>query len=174
MATVADYLGNAAWVKRIEQLFDSLDTDKNGYVSKEEFHTSINRLALKVTDRPELIEKLRKSTVELTDAIGLGEGEKPDKKKFLKLVAAFAVDQKAKADKGEETVTEKHNVALYDVVDRNHDGNLTWDEYKSVMVSSGYDEAAARIEFDALDKNKNGKIDRKELASAALIFFTGL
>ena len=174
MATVAHYLGNVAWVKRIEHIYDSYDLNKNGYVTKEEFHTSINKLALKVTDRPELIDKLRRSTVELTDALGLSEGVKADKKMFLELLAAFAVGEKAKMDKGEETLIEKHNIALFDVVDRNHDGNLGWDEYKSVMEANGIDEATTKAAFGMLDKNKNGKIDRKELASADLQFWIGL
>ena len=174
MATVANYLGNAAWVKRIEQLYDSYDLNKNGYLTKEEFHTSINKLALKVTDRPELIDKLRKTTVEITDALGLSEGVKADKKTFLELLAAFVVGEKAKMDKGEETLIQKHNVALFDIVDRNHDGNLGWDEYKSVMDASGFDEATTKAAFDMLDKNKNGKIDRKELAAADLQFWMGL
>ena len=58
LATVANYLGNAAWVKRIEQLYDSYDLNENGYLTKEDFHTSINKLALKATDHPKLIDKL--------------------------------------------------------------------------------------------------------------------
>ena len=174
MATVAEFTGNASWVKRIETLFDSYDLNKNGSLTKEEFYTSINKLALKVTDRPEQIEKLRKSTVDITDALGLGEGVKIDKKQFVELLAAFVVGEKAKIAKGEVTLVEKHNVALFDVVDRNNDGNITWEEYKSVMEASGFDEAAARAAFDMLDKNKNGKVDRKELASADMNFWTGL
>ena len=71
---------------------------------------------------------------------------------------------------------QKHNVALFaiDIVDRNHDGNLGWDEYKSIMDVSGFDEATTKAAFDMLDKNKNGKIDRKELAAADLQFWMGL
>ena len=127
-----------------------------------------------MTDRPELIEKLRKSTVELTDALRLGEGVKAEKKTFVELLAAFVVREKAKIDKGEESLIEKHNVALFNVVDRNHDGNLTWEEYKSVMEACGFDEATARGVFDMIDKNKNGKIDRKELQSTDVKFWTSL
>ena len=42
------------------------------------------------------------------------------------------------------------------------------------MEASGFDEAATKAAFDMLDKNKNGKIDRKHLASADLQFWTGL
>ena len=91
---------------------------------------------------------------------------KANKKTFLELLAAFVVGEKAKIDKGEVTLIEKHNVALFDVVDRHHDGNLTWEEYKSVMEASGFEEATAITVFDMLDKDKNGKIDWKKLASA--------
>ena len=67
--------------------------------------------------------------MELTNALGL--------------LAAFVVGEKAKMDKGEETLIEKHNVTLFDIVDRNH-GNLGWDEYKSVMEASGFDEATTK------------------------------
>ena len=112
--------------------------------------------------------------MEITDALGLSEGVKADKKTFLELLAAFIVGEKAKMDKGEETLIQKHNVALFDIVDRNHDGNLGWDEYKSVMDASGFDEATTKAAFDMLDKNKNGKIDQKELAAADLQFWMGL
>ena len=70
--------------------------------------TSINKLALKVTDRPELIDELRKSTVEITDALGLSEGAKADKKTLLELLVAFVVGEKAKMNKGEVTLIQKH------------------------------------------------------------------
>ena len=79
---------------------------------------------------------------------------KADKKTFLELLAAFVVGEKAKMDKGEETLIENHNVTLFDIEDRNHDGNLGWDEYKSVMEASGFDEATTKAAFDMFDKNK--------------------
>ena len=44
MATVANYLGNAAWV--IEQLYDSYDLNKNGHLTKEEFTPALNKLGV--------------------------------------------------------------------------------------------------------------------------------
>ena len=163
-----EYLGNDQWVKKIEGLFDSFDLNKNGYLSTEEFKTGIDRLAQKVTDRPELIAKLREASAELTTAIGITETTKADKKKFVELLAAFVTEEKAKA------LIEKHNEALFDVVDRNHDGHITWEEYKSVMETRGFNEPSARAAFDFLDKDKNGKIDRKELAIADVHFWTSL
>ena len=172
MATVADYLGNASWVQSIEQLFDSYDLNKNGYVTRQEFHTSVNKLARNWSDWLSRID--RKPSKELTEALRLAEGVKANKKTFLELLGSFVVGEKAKIDKGEVTLIEKHNVALFDVVDRHHDGNLTWEEYKSVMEASGFEEATAITVFDMLDKDKNGKIDRKKLASADLKFWTSL
>ena len=39
--------------------------------------------------------------MEITDALGLSEGVKADKKTFLELLAAFVVGEKAKMDKGD-------------------------------------------------------------------------
>ena len=41
----------------------------------------------------------------------------------------------------------------------------------TVMEASGFDEATTKAAFDMLDKNKSGKIDRKELAAADLQFW---
>ena len=80
----------------------------------------------------------------------------------------------AKYKRGEETLFEKFSNASFDVVDHNHDGNITWQEYWIVAKANGFDEPSARGAFDAMDLNKNGKIDRKECVTTELKYWLNL
>ena len=77
-------------------------------------------------------------------------------------------------DKGEMTMSEKVGNAGFDVLDKNHDGYVTWDEYKVAMEVGGLDEEVGRATFNLLDKNKSGKIDRKEYTEADIKFWCTL
>ena len=171
MATVQDYLKNAKWVKRVDESFNSLDVNKNGYLSREDWLISVDKLAKVATDRPAEIAKLRAATLEYADAMGLTEGVQADKKKFRELAAAMSLAEIGRRDKGEMT---KVGNTGFDVLDQNHDGYVTWDEYKVAMEVAGLDEEVGRATFDLLDKNKSGKIDRKEYTAADIKFWCTL
>ena len=174
MATVQDYLKNAKWVKRINEAFDHLDVDKSGYLSREDWLIFIDDLAKVITDRPALIAKAREVTLEYMDVFGLTEGVKADKQKFQELSAAMSIAEAARLKKGEETWIEKLDNASFDVVDRNHDGCVTWDEFKVLMKVGNFDDDAAQATFALFDKNKNGKIERSEFAAADVKFWCTL
>ena len=174
MATVQDYLKNAKWVKRINVCFDQFDLNKSGYISREDFLIGVDNLAKVVTDRPALIAKAREATMEYADALGLTEGVKADKEKFLELAAAMSIAEIARVKKGEKSLIEIFDNVFFDVVDRNHDGYLTFDEYKVLMTAGNYDDDAAQGAFALLDKNKNGKIERSEFTAADVKFWCSL
>ena len=174
MATVQGYLKNAKWVKRMDELFNTLDVNKNGYLSREDWLISVDKLAKVVPDRPAEIAKHRAVTLEFTDAIGLTQGVQADKKKFRELAAAWQLAETGRRDKGEMTMSEKVNNAHFDVLDKNHDGYVTWDEYKVMIEAAGLGEEEARGAFNLLDKDKSGKIDRKEYTDACIKFWCTL
>ena len=174
MATVQDYLENDKWVKRIDGLFTTFDVNKDGYVSAEDWMITVDNFEKDASDRPEAIAKLREATLDFTTALGLTEGVKADKKKFRELEAAFCLAQAEKMKRGEMTSLDKFTNALFDFVDKNHDGCLTFEEYKMIVVSSNFDEEAAKATFNMLDKNKNGKIERKEYLASSVKFWCTL
>ena len=167
-----DYLKNEKWVKRIEASFK--DTSKDGYLSREELYTTADKLAEAVPDCPKEVAKLRKVIGEYCNDFGIPEGGKVDKDKFIQLSAAFVVEQMNVAAKGRETGIEKFDNAAFDVVDRNHDGTISWEEYKTMMAAYNMSEEAARVSFDMLDKNKDGKIERKEFHDSNHKFWCSL
>ena len=149
-----------------------LDTNKNGYVSREDWLLKVDNLAKVVTDRPDEITKLRAVTSEFANATGLTEGLQVDKQKFLELMAAFMIAETARVKRGELALMEKIANAQFDVVDSNHDGSIRFEEYKLLIKATmNFDEDAAKAIFNLIDLNKNGKIERKEFTTANAKFW---
>ena len=174
MTTVQDYLRNDKWVKRTGEFFTQLDTNENGYLTREDYLLIIDKLAVAAPDRPVEIAELRKIMLEFTDALGLTKGVQADKQKYLELVAAFSLAEVARKKRGQMPLVEKRGSALFDVVDRNHDGRVTFEEFKIVMKSFGFDEDAGKATFARLDKNKDGAIQRKEYIDAGMTYWCTL
>ena len=170
--TVETYLGNAKWVKRIDDYFDDTDSDKNGFLTREEWVKPMKALKDIVPDRTEKIDEVLAAVEKLLDVLGLTEDMKADKQKLKELVAALAISEVEKLNKGELTYTEKLSHALFDVMDRDGNGYLSYDEYKTVMCAA-YNETVEECEavFRMLDKDKNGKIDKNEFAIADAKFW---
>ena len=161
---------------RVGQFFSKLDSDKNGYVTRENYLQKVANLAKAAPDNPDAIAKLRQVTLDFTEELGLTEGVKVDKQKYLELAARMVIDEVARMKKGEITSFGKFNNALYDVVDKNRDGRLTFDEIKVVSKSLDFDESTPKATFDLLDRNKDGTIDRnfKEFIGASIMFWCTL
>ena len=91
----------------------------------------------------EFIAKAKVAIEEWMDALGIAEGMKVDKLKYVELSAAFYLVEAELFRKKELTYEEKAMHALFDVVDRNSNGYLSPDEYKelmSIVVESMTDE----------------------------------
>ena len=174
MATVQEYLKNDEWVKRIDGIFATFDADKDGYVSAEDWMITANNLEKSASDRPDAIAELRQAIMEFTTATGLTEGVKVDKKKYRELLAAFFLAEAERMERGEMALLKKFITALFDFIDKDRNGYITFEEYKLWMDASNFGEEAAKATFNLLDKNKNGKIDRNEYLSYNLRFWCTL
>ena len=163
MSTVQDYLQNTAWVHRMEHLFKVLDTNKNGYITLKDVHLGADNFEKEVKPAAHLMAAVRARNEECYATIGVVPGKQTTKEEFLKGVATLAIAEKARKEKGEETLLDKVNNAWYDAVDTNHDGYVRLDEWRSVLRASNMEGAADEI-FKALDKSKAGKIERKVLS----------
>ena len=169
-----DYLKNEKWVKRIEGAFVLQDTNKNGYLSREEWFAVGKRLAEAVPHRPGELAAFHKVVDDFSNEFGMTEGIQLDKDQYIQMAAAFAAKQMNAVMKGEPSSVEKLDNALFDMVDRNHDGTISWEEYKTVMAASNIPEEAARAGFDMIDTNKNGKIEREEFTANNVKFWYNL
>ena len=69
--------------------------DKDGYVSEEDYLIMINNIAKVVTDRPEMIAKVRQAILAVTKELGISGSMKVDKQKFRELAAGMAIVEAA-------------------------------------------------------------------------------
>ncbi|XP_011403237.1 PREDICTED: clytin-like [Amphimedon queenslandica] len=174
-AKAEDYLKNKKWVERINGMFVLMDKNKNGFLSEEDWFVTADKLAKTVPDRPEELARVNKTKLEFFAALGVKNGQQVAKDQFVEVIAAFVAKQMEARSQGKETLIEKYDNAVFDLVDYNHDGTLSWEEYKAVMVAGGFvTEESARSGFETLDKNKNGKIERKEYIEADVKFWCNL
>ena len=59
MATVQDYLNNVKWVKRVDESFNTININKNGYISMEDWLICVNNLAKALPAHQAEIAKLQ-------------------------------------------------------------------------------------------------------------------
>ena len=170
----AEFLSTPQWVQRMQNVFEWMDLDKNGYLELDDWLTMVRNIERDTKADAALIAKLNEAITEYCAGMGLTPGKKSTRDEFVKDMAAFAVSEHSKKKAGERPLLFKSNDAWYDVVDTNRDGFITRDEYRTVMKACNYSTAAADAAFDHLDVNKDGRIERKELNEQEFKFFYDL
>ena len=171
MPTAADYLADAAWKKKWDDLFHVFDANKNGVIQLVDILIIIDRYRANATCSPEHLDALKAVLLEFATAVGIANDKtKLDKTVWLQNAAAFCVTEAAKLQKGEETIFHKVDNASFDVVDKNRDGYISWEEFQVVMKAWNLEDAA-RAAFDNFDKNKDGKLSRKEYIESDVKYF---
>ena len=164
--TVQDYLNNEKWVTRIKATFDMIDLNKNGTLEEADWMRWAENIKRDVNPDAALLDNLTKAMGNFTAAMGATAGKKLNKDEYVKVSAEMAVAEQAKKAKGERTLVSYVNEAWHAVVDKNHDGFVTRDEFHAIMKACNVTTEMADARFNAMDKNKNGKIELKELSEA--------
>ncbi len=111
MATVQDYLQNPAWFHRMEQIFEILDTNKNGFLTLEDAELAADKLEKEVKPAAHLMAAVRAKNKEFYAALGVVPGKQTTKDEFTKAAAALAIAERARKEKGEEMLLQKLNNA---------------------------------------------------------------
>ena len=161
--TVDDYMKNEKWIGRMHQSFDAADINKNGTVEMDDWKRWVENIKAAANPDAAKLEKLNKAVADYIAGMGITAGTKLTKDQYVRAMAEFAVADNAKRAKGETTLRDAFNNAWYDVVDKNHDGSITKDEFCAVQKACNVPPEVAEQRFNTIDANKNGKIERKEL-----------
>ena len=172
--TVDDYMNNEKWVKSVKGAFDMIDINKNGFVEEDDWMRWIENIKKDVNPDAKLIDNLTKALKDFTTAMGATSGAKLNKDEYVKASAKMAVSETARKAKGEPTLGSLVTKAWHGVVDKNHDGTISLDEFRTVMKACNAPQEMVEARFKAMDKNNNGKIELKELIETEEKFWFNL
>ena len=172
--TVQDYMNSEKWVTRVKAAFDMMDINKNGTLEEADWMKWVDNIKRDVNPDAALLDNLTKAMGNFTAALGVTGGKKLTKDDYVKASAEIAVAEQARKAKGERTLGSYLNEAWHAVVDKNHDGFVTKEEYHAIMKACNVTPEMADARFNAMDKDKNGKIELKELSEAEEKFWFDL
>ena len=114
----------------MNQYFDSVDLNKNGYLTIDEFMQWAEnmRVLCKATDSQ--MTKLKEQLRIFWGTVGLKPGIEMPKDEFIQGMNRLARDELDRQQRGVKTLHEELNNAFFDVMDVNNDGIVTLDELK--------------------------------------------
>lgn len=163
MATSVDLTQNEMWVNRMGEYFDSLDLDKDGYLTLDEMLQWAENMRILCKASNLEMTNLHTQLRQFWGAVGLRPGVKMEKHAFIQGVNRLAQDELERKRTGQTTLHEQLNNAFFDVMDINNDGTVSLDELKIMMKACNMDPSGAESWFNAADYNEDGKIARQEL-----------
>ena len=159
MPTEQEFLGNKEWVKKIKEHFTYLDTNKNGFLSVEDWILMVDNLKAILGVAEEKVTTVREVHIKLAARLGAKSGVQLTEEEFVKSAARFAENE----DESRACLKEVTD-ALFDVLDTNRDGTLSLVEYTKLLQSCNIeDPEIAKAVFDSVDANHDGKIQIEEL-----------
>ena len=158
------FLQSPDWVRKRKKSFTKHDTDKDGYITREDFSLVETRLREEVNPDPELLAVYRDAVDQQCAAFGLSPGKRLDKEEYVQEMAKYCEGELARMERGEETLLKKLQDAFLDTcaADKNHDGFVTVEDYGMLWKVHGLDPHVGKLVFTQKnDKEKAGKITRK-------------
>ena len=151
-------------MKRIEEFFHQSDLNNDGFLSIEDFEIWIENIEKETKADAVLIERADTVMREYWESVGLKPGVKLTKEQFFDNMAEVALIERAKHEAGDkESLFVRYIEAIFNVVDTNHNGFLELNEYEKMMTSSNFDAGTAKIAFEIIDVNHDGRLSRQEL-----------
>ena len=121
-----------------------------------------------------VVNKWKTIFLEYGAALGIVPGVALTKDQYVKNFAALAEKEIAKAKNGEGCLLIKLKNALFDLGVTNHDGTISFEEYRAVVGIVEFPKSYVEEIFKAIDTNKNGKLERKELNDFEFKLWYGL
>ena len=144
---------NEFWLRKLRSWARTRDTNKDGFLSKDDFHLVVERYREMGVSEAHL-KKLEKNHNLLCATLGIVDED-------VKLTLDQCIDHFTKCGDQLEDVI-KIFVTHFEIIDSNEDGKISFEEWVNYYTAMGIDTVHARPSFDAMDTNKDGVISMEE------------
>ena len=166
MANITELQNNEFWKKKFCKAVTTRDITKSGNISRRDYEIIVERYKKFNTTRHDKWEKLSKIFLEHCDNIGLSDpSEELSYEEFeecwLRGMSMTTSLQNAKASFKEMFVS----------LDIDDNGFITFNEWNNHYMALGIPVMHAKISFDAMDVDKDGKITKDEFVKYHAEFF---
>ena len=157
-------------LRKLKTAFTRLDLDKDGLVSKEDFELMAEKQNKSGNATAEQAASCHQSLKEVADFFWYKHGERLPRQQAAEdmhevMLKLSFEEQRAMCD--------KFCKPMFDAVDSNGDGHISFEEYKvyaNTIAPDLTDEDKVKS-FNLIDANKDGEISREEFLDAGYEYF---
>ena len=135
-------------LEEYKDIFDTYDINKNGKIERKEMKIMLKKLG-KEGSQEEIDEIWRAmNKIESDSTISFDE--------FIEFIRRYNLSK--------NSMTTDDIINAFEIFDRNHNGTLTINEFKHILMDLGekFSEEEVNEIIEDIDLNKDGKIDYKE------------
>ena len=157
---------NDFYRKKFRRAVEVRDVNRDGCISRADFDIMVERCKNLDSSTPKHLERLTQHMKETCDFFGLvDDSVKYTYSEFEDKWFDIIKEWFAKG------TTARLTASLFQIVDINEDGFISFEEWVAYHQIVGMDTAHARASFDAIDTNHDGKISEDEFVKSHVEFF---
>lgn len=154
---------NEFFLKKLQKEARVRDTNKDGFISKEDYDVVVQRYKEMGVSEAHL-EKLRKNHDMLCTVMGITDDS-------IKLSYDQCIANFTKSSAQLEEVIKIFDTH-FDIIDTNEDGKISFKEWTEHYKALDIDVKHARASFDAMDTNGDGIVSRDEFRAYHKEYYT--
>jgi|ERR1712008_245115 len=148
--------------KKLERVFAMTDHDHSGHVTVDDFILWGEKAA--TVSKIEFTDERKAEWVNAHLAYFAGKNMLIEE--FVEHVEKFMQQDPLHVEHSKDI-----NLTLFNVLDSDKDGHISYDEYYAFVQPAGVSPADARVGFDMIDADKNGVLSRDEVGTACARYY---
>jgi len=157
-------------IKRLYKRFDTFDLNNDDKMQLSELLVWADRMKYLCNSTPEQIERMRSAIRTFFEGHSVTDEGLP-RDDWVESNRLFAQCEKERKKQGEPSLIALLGNAYFDVLDKNGDGTVNFDELEVMMKAFAVPPVAAHTFFEKADVNNDGFLQREEMHKVFELFW---
>jgi len=157
---------NPKWIGRHKHMFNFLDVNGNGKITLNELVFKANEeICKKIGATKEQTERQQKCVEAFFGGCGMEYDKEVEWPEYIEGWKKFATAELEKWKRNQTTVIRLWGDALFDIIDKDQSGTITFDEWRFYTKCAGIiqNEKDARRTFEICDLDESGSVEIDEM-----------